>query len=272
MSNFFERFQMGMQKYAGAIQSNKYVSAVTNGLISGMPVLIVGAMGTLLNGLPIEPYQDFLVSTGLKEFTSIPNEITTNLLAVYMAYLIASKFAETYNLDGAPAGMLSLMSFFIVTPYTFDLEAANYAIQGLSSQWLGGSGLFTAFVVALITARIYVMFVVKGWVIKMPQGVPPTVVKSFSGLVPGFVVAILWLIVRYAISLTAMGDLHSLIFNLIATPLTALGGNIWAMILAIIVAHLLWLCGVHGMLVFMSVFSPILTPLNNENLAAYNIA
>lgn len=265
-----ENFQIRLQRIAGGIQNNKYVSAITNGLMTGMPVLIIGAIGTMLNGLPIDGYQNFLVETGLKEFTAIPTEITTNLLALYMAFNIAVKFAESYDIDGIPAGMLSFMSFLILTPYSFDQEALTYAITGLPSTWLGATGLFTAFLVALVTAKIYVVFQKNNWVIKMPDGVPPTVSKSFSGMIPGFVIAILWLVVRYVTSLTPMGDIHSMIYGLIAAPLTALGGNIWAMVVAIIVAHLLWLVGVHGMMVIFSVLTPILTVLTNENLAAYN--
>lgn len=265
-----ENFQITLQKIAGGIQNNKYVSAITNGLMTGMPVLIIGAIGTMLNGLPIDSYQNFLVETGLKEFTAIPTEITTNLLALYMAFNIAVKFAESYDIDGIPAGMLSFMSFLIVTPYSFDQEPLTYAITGLPSTWLGATGLFTAFLVALVTAKIYVVFQKNDWVIKMPDGVPPTVSKSFSGMIPGFVIALLWLAVRYGTSLTPMGDIHSMIYGLIAAPLTALGGNIWAMIVAIIVGHLLWLVGVHGMMVVFSVLTPILTVLTNENLAAYN--
>lgn len=265
-----ENFQIRLQRIAGGIQNNKYVSAITNGLMTGMPVLIIGAIGTMLNGLPIDGYQNFLVETGLKEFTAIPTEITTNLLALYMAFNIAVKFAESYDIDGIPAGMLSFMSFLILTPYSFDQEALTYAITGLPSTWLGATGLFTAFLVALVTAKIYVVFQKNNWVIKMPDGVPPTVSKSFSGMIPGFVIAILWLVVRYVTSLTPMGDIHSMIYGLIAAPLTALGGNIWAMVVAIIVAHLLWIVGVHGMMVIFSVLTPILTVLTNENLAAYN--
>jgi len=265
-----ENFQVQLQKVASKVQNNKYVSAITNGLMTGMPVLIIGAIGTMLNGLPIDAYQNFLVETGLKEFTAIPTEITTNLLALYMAFNVAVKFAESYDIDGTPAGMLSFMSFLIVTPYSFDTEALTYAITDLPSTWLGATGLFTAFIVALVTARIYVLFKKNDWVIKMPDGVPPTVSKSFSGMIPGFVIAILWLVVRYLTSLTPMGNIHSIIYDLIAAPLTALGGNVWAMIIAITVGHLLWIVGVHGMLIIMSVMTPILTVLTNENLAAYN--
>lgn len=181
-------FQERMQTIAGYIQSNKYVSAITNALMSLLPVTIVGAMGSLVNGMPIDAWQNFLNSSGLKIITSIPNEVTNNLLAVYTVFLVAYKFAESFDIDGLPAGMLSLMAFFMVTPLM--LQEGATTVIGLSNGWLGAKGLFTAFIVALLAGKIYVLFQVKGWTIKMPAGVPPTVVKSFSGLVPGLVIGV----------------------------------------------------------------------------------
>src|SRR5699024_5370108 len=133
---------------------------------------------------------------------------------------ISVNFAVSFYIDVSPSCMLSFMSFLIVPPYAFDSEALTYAITDLPATWLGATGLFTAFLVSLVTARIYVLFQQKNWVIKMPDGVPPTVAKSFSGMIPGFVIAILWLIVRYIAALTPMGDIHSIIYGLIAAPLT----------------------------------------------------
>lgn len=262
-----ENIQMKLQQSAGAIQNNRYISSITNGLMSAMPITIVGAIGSLINGLPIQGYQDFLVSSGLKTITSIPAEITTNLLSLYIVFLVAAKFAETYDLDGIPAGLLGLMSFFIVTPFTY---SETGTMSAYPSNWLGATGLFTAFIIGLLAGRIYSLFSVKGWVIKMPAGVPPTVSKSFSGLVPGFAIAFVMLLIRYLTSVTPFGDLHSLIFSLVATPLTKLGGSFTAMLIALLVAQLLWFIGVHGTMVVISVFMPIWTPLSAANLGAFN--
>lgn len=261
-------FQLKLQKGASAVQGNQYVSAITNGLMSLMPITIIGAVGSLINSLPFESYQQFLINSGLKVITAIPTEITTNLLALYAVFLIAAKFAESHQIDGIPAGLLALMTFFIVTPFVSPEGA--YSIEAYTVFWFGAQGLFTAFIVALIVAKIYTVFNLKGWVIKMPEGVPPTVTKSFSSMIPGFTVAILGLVIRYLLSLTAFGDLHQLIFGLVATPLQALGGSFPALIIAVLACQILWLCGVHGALVTYSVFIAIWTPLGTENLAAYN--
>lgn len=253
--------------FAGKLQANPYVSAITGALMTLMPITIIGGIGSLINGFPWPAYQDFLTNTGIKTITSIPTEITTNLLSVYAVYLIAVKFCETQKVDGTAAGLLSLMSFFIITP--FNLSEAG-AMESLPVMWFGAAGLFSAFIVSLLTAKIYTIFVKKGWTIKMPESVPPTVSKSFSGLIPGFVIAILFLIVRGGLSVTPFGDLHTMIFGLIAAPLTALGGTFPAMILAIFLVSLLWIFGIHGAMIVLSVFMAVWTPLGAENISAYN--
>ena len=254
--------------FAGKLQSNPYVSSITGALMSLMPVTIIGGIGSLLNGFPLPAYQDFLVNSGLKVITGIPTEITTNLLSLYAVFLIAVKFCETQKVDGMSAGLLSMMSFLIVTPFTI---GETGAMQALPTQWFGAGGLFTAFIVALVTGKIYTIFVKKGWTIKMPDSVPPTVSKSFSGLIPGFVIAIIFLAVRGLLAATPFGDLHTMIFGLIAAPLTKLGGTFPAMIIAILLISILWVFGIHGAMIVLSVFMAVWTPLGNENLNAYNL-
>lgn len=256
-----------MMQFAGMIQSNRYISSISNGLMALMPVTIVGSIGSLINALPYQPYQDFLTNTGLKAITAIPNEITNNLLALYAVYLIAQKLVESYELDGVIPGLVSLMAFLIVTPYTVSDAGA---MTGLAATWLGARGLFTAFIIAIVVAKVYVIFTKNGWTIKMPEGVPPTVVKSFSALVPSLVVMLIMMVIRYGFSLTSFGDIHTLIFQMIATPLQALGSNFFAILVAVMIAQILWSFGMHGTIIIISVLNPILTPLTVENLAVFN--
>ncbi|TPR55132.1 PTS sugar transporter subunit IIC [Enterococcus sp. OL5] len=262
--------QFKIQKIASTIHENRYIDAVTKGLMGILPVTIIGAIGSLLNALPIEAYQDFLVSTNLKQITSIPAEVATNLISLYAVFLIAYKFVSSYEFDGVSAGILSLLSFLIVTPYGFDIEAQTYAIQNIPTVWLGGLGLFTAIIVSLSSAKIYVSIVNKGWVIKMPDGVPPTISKSFVALIPGFILSFLWLFVRFSFSLTNFESIHRLIYSLISAPLTSLGGTFAAMFIAMFLIQFLWIFGVHGPLIVLSILLPIWTPLGTENIAAYN--
>ena len=50
---------------------------------------------------------------------------------------------------------------------------------------MGSSGLFLGMIVALIATRLFWPLFVRVDN-KMPEGVPPTVVKSFEALIPSF--------------------------------------------------------------------------------------
>jgi PTS system, lactose/cellobiose family IIC component len=252
---------------AGKIQTNRYISTITSALMSAMPVTIIGGMGSLLNALPVPAYQDFLVANNLKVITAIPTELTTNLLSLYVVFLIAYKFCESYDIDGTIAGLLSLMTFMFVTPFAY---SETNTMAALNIRWFGATGLFTAFIIGLLVGKIYSTFIVKGWIIKMPPGVPTTVSKSFSGLIPGFLVAIIGLIIRGVMAATPFGDMHTMIFQLVAAPLTKLGNTFPAFLFAVLIGQILWSLGIHGTMVVYSVFAAMWTPLSMENLAAFS--
>lgn len=262
-----EGFQEVLQAGATRIQTNKIISPITQALMAAMPITIVGAIGSLINSAPIPVYQDFLIKSNLKTITQIPSEITTNLLALYVVFLVASKYAKQRQVEGTTAGLLALMSFFIVTPFNYS-ELGT--MESYSVSWMGAPGLFTAFILGISVSAVYCSFRIKGWVFKMPPGVPPTIASSFAGLVPGFVIAFGALLIRYVLSLTGFEHLHQMIFSLIAAPLTKLGGSFTATVIGVVVCQLLWLVGVHGALVVYSVMAPIWAPIGAENLAAFN--
>ena len=63
--------------------------------------------------------------------------------------------------------------------------------QGLLPKELAMSlsiGIFVGIICAFVAVHIYSWVEKKGWVIKMPAGVPPTVVQSFAALIPATVV------------------------------------------------------------------------------------
>jgi len=158
------------------------------------------------------------------------------------------------------------MSFLLVTPKGL-LEDGVTKAFGYS--WLGAKGLFVAIIIALIVGKIYTFVLEKKFYIKMPKGVPPTVEKSFAALTPGFLIAILMLVLTAIFAATKYGNMHEFVFSIIQVPLTNLGGSWWAMLVCVFVIHLLWFFGVHGTLVVYSVVGPIWVALGLENLEAY---
>ena len=161
------------------------------------------------------------------------------------------------------------MSFLIVTPLAQIMTKDDKVVTAISLDWLGARGLFVAMIVGIVASLLFILFTKKGWVIKMPEGVPPMVSQSFSSLIPMVVIGTIFLIIGYLFSLTSFGSIHSLIYTFIAAPLQKVGGSFGGMVVFTIALHLLWFFGIHGGNVVGSITNPFLLPLALENLAVY---
>ncbi|WP_117168316.1 PTS sugar transporter subunit IIC [Paraliobacillus sediminis] len=266
MSEKTQKVQMKIQRVSGKISENKYLKAVSNGLMSTLPVMIIGALSTLLGSLNFEAYQNFIQSTGLKGLFSSLSTMTLGLVAVYAVFLIAFKLAEVFGQDSigaAGAGLISLMSFMVLLP-TIQTED----ISAIPFQFLGAQGLFVSIIVGLIAARIYLLFIEKAWVIKLPDGVPPTVARTFSNLTPAIVIVVGFGVIGSLFSLTDYGSIYQFIYTLIQSPLQNIGGTLPALILVVFIQQILWFFGIHGRLVVNPIFLTVWLPLGVENLNA----
>lgn len=87
-----------LQKATNILKSNKYLNAISDGLIALFPVLMIGAFFTIFNGLAWEPWVNFMNETGLKEIVNLPVQLTTNMVAVYAAFSISYKMAKSFNI------------------------------------------------------------------------------------------------------------------------------------------------------------------------------
>ncbi|ENH96843.1 pts family oligomeric beta-glucoside porter component iic [Gracilibacillus halophilus YIM-C55.5] len=256
-----QSFQSRLQSFSGKLNENFYMKAISQGLSSILPIIILGAFANLLNNISIDSYQQFLENTGLKSVVGIPYSMTIGLISIFAVFFISSKLASLFEEDGQGAGLIALVSFFILIPIS-TMEEADF----LPFEFLGAQGLFTAIFVALLATRIYVYIVKKGWTIKMPSGVPPTVSKSFSNLIPGIVVPVIFLIIAGIFKTTSYDSMPNAIYSIIQIPLQNLGSGFWSLIIVVLMINLLWLLGIHGGLVLSPVLLTVWMPLGLENL------
>lgn len=261
-----QSLQLKLQRASTVIQKNKYIGSISKGISSMMPVILTGAIFTLINSLNIEWYQNFLESTGLKSIVSIPSTVTIDLLALYVVFGVAYALSREFDKDGLSSGVMGLLSFLILTPSGM-LEGEER--MALSFQWLGSAGMFVAILVGLFVARVHALVMDKEFYIKMPKDVPPSITKAFAAVTPSFINVIIMLIIRAIFESTSYGNIHEFIYNLLQVPLTNLGGQWWAYLITIIFVSVLWFFGIHGSLVVLSVMSPIWNTLRFENLEAY---
>ncbi|MDG0801896.1 PTS sugar transporter subunit IIC [Pectobacterium polaris] len=252
-----------------SIGQNIYLKSVMSGMMLVLPATIMSSLATLLKVFPFVPYQAFLVKHDLVRFFDIPINFTNNFLAVIVAFSVAYTLAKNLNADSFMSGLLSMISFFILTPYQLGDVGPLGQSFAIPSHWLGAMGLFTGILVAITATRIFVAITRKGLIIKMPDTVPEFISKSFSSLVPGIVILTFFTVVSAAITINGLGSIHEIIYKLIQAPLTSLGSGIGSLIFVAILAQLLWFFGLHGHAITLGIVAPIWFAMDAQQLAAY---
>ena len=80
--------------FAEKVKTNNYLSAISNGLMMLMPLLMIGSIALLLAVLPIEAWTNFVAKIGLSPFLVAASTLTTSLLALYASFTVAYCLAE----------------------------------------------------------------------------------------------------------------------------------------------------------------------------------
>lgn len=263
MNTFTQKLEGILMPIATKISSIKALQAVSNGFMRILPVTIIGSVFYLIVYFPITAWTNMISKNGLQAILLIAYNITLGLLALYTAFAVAYCYVAEEKGDALGAGIISLICFLILTPYTMD-KAGNYLYD---FGFLGSKGLFVALITAIIVAKVVSAIVRKGWTIKMPEGVPPYVERSFASLIPALICAALFTLIFFIFKQTPYGNIHNLVYKFLQTPLTALGGSLGGYIIATILIQLLWWFGIHGFNVVMSVLMPVYLSIDMARLA-----
>ena len=256
---------------AEKIGKNKYLIAVRDGFLLSMPLLIVGSFFLLIANFPIPGWSDFWARFFGEDWVSYfakPTDATFSIMAILAVVGIGYSFAEQMNVDKLFGAASAMVSWFLIMPYKVLLEGGG-SVKGIPLDWVGSKGIFVGIICAFLSIHIYAWVNKKGWVIKMPEGVPPTVVKSFAALIPAGVSMLVFFVINIIFAMTPFHSAFDFIFTILQVPLLKLGNTLPAMVIAYIFLHLFWFFGVNGGSVVAAVFNPILQTLSAENLAAY---
>lgn len=270
MQKIMEKMETVLTPIASKVGSNRLLKAISTAFNMIMPIIIIGAIFSLLSSMQITAYQNFLSQTGIGPILSLVGKFTTDMLAVYVAFTAAYAYVrnEGMSADAVPAGLLSILAFFIMTPLA-SMAVNEVPTTFISFDYLGSKGLFTALIVGIIVGYIYSVIVKKGWVIKMPDGVPPTVAKSFSALIPGFIITAIFLVINGIFSTTTGVTFSEWFYGIISAPLSALSGSLATYMILGFFASVFWFFGIHGGQVAMPFLFMLFMQAGAENQAAY---
>ena len=260
-----------MQKFieiAGRIGAQRHLVAIRDGFVAIMPLIIVGSLAILINNFPPLGELNFVEWMngifGEGNWQAVGGSIwngTFAVLGLLIAFSIAYNLAKSYEVDGLSAGLISAAAYIMLVPETPD--------WGLSFAWLGAQGLFVAIIIALVLTEIFRFLVKSKFTIKMPEGVPDGVARSFTALIPATIILIIVGFFQAMMNVFAEISIFELIFNVIQEPLQGLGNTLPAAIVVSFLNHLLWFFGLHGTNIIGSVIEPVYLPLIQTNLELF---
>lgn len=278
MDAMMEKLQAMLLPLSDKLNQSKILKGISGGFAAMLPVVMVGAIFSLLNSLNVAPYQNLITAIGLKPLLAIPGSYTTDMISLYAVFLIAKAEAEAIGIDSrrsVSTGLIALMFFLLLIPLgvTGTHEASGepvFVAGALNTMFLGSVGLFTAMIVGLAIPYLHNFFIKNNITIKMPETVPPMISESFASMIPAICIAAVAVAVRFAFSFTEAGTFTMFIYNLLKAPLTAMAASPLTFIILLLVCNVLWTFGIHGGMVATSIMSVLYTTFTNENLAAYN--
>lgn len=260
---------------SGKIQNNIYLKAITNGFTGILPVLLIGAIFTLIQYLPIGAgWAEFLAKYKLDTVLTAGANATTGMLALYLVVSLGYSLGNALKKNAFVTAMLCLFSFMMVTPFSstvIDSAEQTIPVEGvIPANWLGPQGVFTALIVGFIASLLYNFLIERNVKIKMPSSVPPMVIQSFEAFIPATIILIFFLVVRGIFAATSFGCLSQCIYTLISKPLVGIGSSFPAFLVCVLVVHILWIFGLHGTAIVESVMVPIWMVACLANQQAYN--
>lgn len=255
-----ENMMNNVLKFASKVQENRYLDAISKGLMGTLPILMIGSIALLLAVLPIEAWTNLIGQIGLTPYLIAASTVTTNCMAIYASFMMGNRLAGSFNENGITAGIISIFAFLVVTPLN---EGA------LNMNFMGAQGLFTAIFASLGATRLYCALMKNEKIrIKMPESVPPVIAGTFSSIFPCLFTGAAMIAVATIFSFTPWGSFADMIYSLVATPLNQLGGSVWSLVIIVLVQMLLWFFGIHGSLVVSTVVQAVYMPMALENMAA----
>ncbi|MHC9000415.1 PTS cellobiose transporter subunit IIC [Enterococcus bulliens] len=266
MNNFMDRLSEKILPFANKLGQNRYLSVLRDAFMLSFPLTMFGSIVVVLNNLPF--FNDATKGTLSNLFGNGQNA-TMSIMSVFVTFGIGYYLSKSYDVEGIFGGAVSFASFLLLTPFMMTTADGVEVTGVLSLDRLGAKGMFIGMIAAFLAAEIYCRITKRGWQIKMPDGVPPAVSKSFAALIPAVLTLTIFLLINAFVTGILNTNLHDVVYEIIQKPLVGLGSSLPATLLALFFVQFLWFFGLHGQIIVNSVMDPIWNTLMLDNLEAY---
>ena len=244
------------------ISRNKYLRAIRDGFIAGMPVILFSSIFILIAYVPNA--WGFHWSKEIENFLMTPYSYSMGILAFFVGGTTAKALTDSVNRDLPATNQINFLSTMLASMVGFLLMAAEPAKEGgFLTAFMGTKGLLTAFIAAFVTVNVYKVCVKNNVTIRMPDEVPPNISQVFKDLIP-FTVSVVLL---YGLELIVKGGLGVTVAESIGTllaPLFSAADGYLGITLIFGAYAFFWFVGIHG----PSIVEPAIAAITYANIDA----
>jgi PTS system cellobiose-specific IIC component len=236
-----------------ALSENTYLSAVRAGMVSVVPLTIIGGLFMIVSFFPWQGW-DKIVAPYL-QLLQVPVTATFGLLSVFVCFAIGYDLGKQLKQEAIVSASMATLIFLMIQ---LQLKDLTFVMDNLGSR-----GLFTAVIIALISVRVQKFFTDKGVVIKMPENVPPIVYESFLSLIPLFFLVLVFWLIRFVLNVD-INNAVQMAFKPLVFALNTLPG---ILVYAFLVT-MLWSVGINGDNAMDAIVAPIFLQYLAANVVA----
>ena len=243
MNKLIELIEKG-KPFFEKISRNKYLRAIRDGFIAGMPVILFSSIFILIAYVPNA--WGFHWSKEIENFLMTPYSYSMGILAFFVGGTTAKALTDSMNRDLPATNQINFISTMLASMVGFLLMAAEPAKEGgFLTAFMGTKGLLTAFIAAFVTVNVYKVCVKNNVTIRMPDEVPPNISQVFKDLIP-FTVSVVLL---YGLELIVKGSLGVTVAESIGTllaPLFSAADGYVGITIIFGAFAFFWFIGIHG--------------------------
>ncbi len=240
-----------------ALSENTYLSAIRAGMVSVVPLTIIGGLFIIVSFLPVSGWDKIVAPYAA--LLQVPVTATFGLLSVFVCFAIGYDLGKQFKQEAIVSASMATLVFLMIqlrlgeTPEDISFSMDN----------LGSKGLFTAIIVALICVRVQKLFSDKNLVIKLPENVPAIVYESFVSLIPLFFLVMAFWVIRFVLKV----DIDHIVQTAFKPVVFALNTLPGILVYAFMVT-MLWSVGINGDNAMDAIVAPIFLQYLTANVEA----
>ena len=301
MSNFVDKWQARLMPIANKVGNQKFLVALRDSFIGTMPVIMTGSFALMLNAflsdLPGQFGWTWITSTfqWLIDINWLVFKGSIPIVVLLFLFTFGVNIARIYKTDKVSAGLVAVASYVITIggsiTKTFELasnsQAVGKAIEKLPEFKLTGNslavtlnsvipgdqisarGYFTAILIGFVSVIIFCKVMNRNWTIKLPDSVPPAIMKPFLSIIPAAIAMYVIGIATYIFN-TVTGELMiNWIYKVLQAPLLSMSQSFWAVLLIVFLNKIFWFFGLHGGNVLAPVMASLFGVTMLANLEAF---